>query len=362
MRHFFLSLSLLLPFLSLAQEEIEYKEFSYSEFFRLIENEQSDVFSLKNAIVELDSLTDQRFFTYINAEDGEIEFTPSQKDSLIIDKELRLENVFFNYEKRTVIFLAHISFREKVSLVNSAGYFLRSTFEERLSIRFDNQFEKFQLQVVGEGLESGLVFHNSSIKDGIRLINIPVQKQLPVQLVFESCLITRKNPPMMQSFGAFNFSYFGLADNIFKDLNSVYLSGSGNSFFDIVSNSFNEAHLEINLSDKNNDRLVIAENKTEYPVRMWLSENIQNASIEWEQFSNGIFSSEGFNDYTAENRTNYDDYQDFLSNEFEALIESYNEKGRIENKQKYKKEVQLLGILNDIYKNNMTLNRPMPLI
>ena len=351
MKRFLTLAVLLLSFFSaLAQEEMQYKVYSYAEFFRMIENEPSEQFSLKNASIELDSLTDQRFFTVLNQDNDELEFTALQKDSITISKEVMLENVFFKHENATMVYLAHISFQEKVTLINSIGRFYNCKFEESLSISFDSQFEGIQLKVYGFKGKPSLFFENSSFKDGISLRPNEVENQISVQLGFNSCLIERKKPPFRQNFNAFDLTYFGLDDNTFKNISAVYLNGTGNRLFSVNGNTFEKTHVKFYLAHKNNDRVEITENKIENPVILGLPENIQNARIDWEQFPNGVLSIEGFGDYEYENRSNYEDYQTYLSKEYGELIDAYIQKGRIENKQMYKKELQLLGILNDIYK------------
>ena len=43
-------------------QEIKYKEYSYTEFFKLIENEKDSVFTLENTLIKPDYKTDKKYF------------------------------------------------------------------------------------------------------------------------------------------------------------------------------------------------------------------------------------------------------------------------------------------------------------
>ncbi|MBT8272582.1 MAG: hypothetical protein KJO77_02165, partial [Bacteroidia bacterium] len=52
--------ALLIPMLGSAQE-VNFKTYSYTELFELIEAEQDSIFELSDAAIVLDSVTDSRF-------------------------------------------------------------------------------------------------------------------------------------------------------------------------------------------------------------------------------------------------------------------------------------------------------------
>ena len=57
MKKFLLLVSCLLPLVSFSQE-IQYKEYSYSQFFKMIKEEKDSVFKLKDALIKYDEKTD----------------------------------------------------------------------------------------------------------------------------------------------------------------------------------------------------------------------------------------------------------------------------------------------------------------
>lgn len=82
MRHLILILGLLLSFLSFAQEKMEFKVLSYAEFFQMIEDEPSDEFVLKNAVLKFDTLTDMRFALDMEKSSNENYYAIERKDRI----------------------------------------------------------------------------------------------------------------------------------------------------------------------------------------------------------------------------------------------------------------------------------------
>ena len=60
MKKFLFLLTILYAFNSFSQE-INYKTYSYTEFFQLIEKEKDSIFKLKNALIKFNSKTDARY-------------------------------------------------------------------------------------------------------------------------------------------------------------------------------------------------------------------------------------------------------------------------------------------------------------
>ena len=85
------------PLFSLAQtDQKEFKEYSYSELFQMIEEEEDSVFTLNNAIIRYDVEKDSLFNNHApNRWMFSNLFT--RTDTIFIDKELNFNSVFLRY-------------------------------------------------------------------------------------------------------------------------------------------------------------------------------------------------------------------------------------------------------------------------
>jgi hypothetical protein len=127
--------------LSVYSQNTNYKEYSYTEFFELIEQETDTVFKLKDALSKYNPETDQRFsFTndvnFVRSRDS----TYISQNDIVIDKHLELENVQFasnvdvsNGFRFLEGVLFDIHFKKPVSLSNTLDLDIRYC-------RFDDTF------------------------------------------------------------------------------------------------------------------------------------------------------------------------------------------------------------------------------
>ena len=92
MKYFFTSLLILTCFIGFSQEKI-YKEYSYSQLFKMIETETDSVFELNDALIVFNPEKDQRF---TGVWEGNSNISFENKDSLYIDKKIVLNKVVFN--------------------------------------------------------------------------------------------------------------------------------------------------------------------------------------------------------------------------------------------------------------------------
>ena len=111
---------LFLPLQSYSQE-VGYKEYSYTEFFQMIEEEQDTVFQLSDAFILFNPQTDSLF-----------SLAGQRKDQLVIDKKIVLNNVHFqllNFQGREgVIF--NVLFKRDVDIDECiSAYFTNCVFE-----------------------------------------------------------------------------------------------------------------------------------------------------------------------------------------------------------------------------------------
>ena len=136
--HSLRSLAFFIFFLTAPQwllaQSSEFKYYSYSAFFEMIENSEDSVFRLDDAIISYDQSTDARFG--YSSFPGSSLRTFTNTDSIFVNKELQLSNVHFSApDRRQPSALHHIKFNKNVLLRNTSSvHFMNSTFEGRLTI------------------------------------------------------------------------------------------------------------------------------------------------------------------------------------------------------------------------------------
>ncbi|OEK04019.1 hypothetical protein BFP71_11015 [Roseivirga misakiensis] len=144
---------------SFAQDEIEYNEYSYTEFFQMIEDEEDSVFTLSNALIRANQRVDTMHFALaenlsLNLEAGNVSSIIDnwpQRDSIFVRKPIILNNVQFvtgapSEDQNSSAFiqsgLYKVHFLEPVELQNSISILLyQSTFEKGLTILTNNPKE-----------------------------------------------------------------------------------------------------------------------------------------------------------------------------------------------------------------------------
>jgi hypothetical protein len=124
MKNLFAILSLLLVSITVFGQDIAYKEYSYTELFKMIEEEQDTIFKLSDAIIKVDIKTDEDhlFTPNKNQEDSTKDNSRKQR---IINKAIDFNNVrFLGYSDRQDGLtrrngLNNIVFEENVTIANS---------------------------------------------------------------------------------------------------------------------------------------------------------------------------------------------------------------------------------------------------
>ena len=126
MKKLLLSFALLFSVLSFSQDlSLDYKEYSYTEFFKMIDKEKDSVFKLNNALIIYNKKTDQRFSYTLNINTNEV-LDIDSVSTISVNKHVELNNVHFQnrYAERV---------NENVSVVN--GGLTKIHFTKGVEIR-----------------------------------------------------------------------------------------------------------------------------------------------------------------------------------------------------------------------------------
>jgi len=353
MRYLLLVLVLLFAFQVTAQQEFKFKEYSFSEFFQMVEDEESDAFALKNAFIVLDTLKDHDFLMTTGG--ASLGSSPLRQDTLHIRKSLRLENVFFApFHIQTGIkrgILHNIVFHESVRFENVFGDFQGLHFKSSVTIWFHDSmidllkkisekttFERFRVSNSIFDIDPRIVCLGGVSKDANPIF-------LMTGCQFKSNSVSNNAFILLREFGRVSYS-----KNSFEGHDPVLLKFMGNSEVDISGNNFGNRW--VNLGFPENNRVVnYTNNNHDVLMGLNLTESTSNITIDWSQFENGIIEGVRFNDYI---RNNYPDLtapeQDQSFDRNTNFRAAYKDSIRIANSTIYKTEIRLLGTLTSIYR------------
>lgn len=336
-------------------QEIKFKEYSYSEFFKMIEYEPSDVFSLKNAAIVFDSITD-----IAHAKIGYLinDSAFMRKDTIKIKKALKLENIFFVRDPRTlntekyIEALYYLSFEEKVDLKNCFAYFDRCSFKKEVSIYFDTTIENMYQSYYNTQFNLLLSFEKSTFMQGIFFRTQSFEdKEIQVQFRLIKCDVWPSNNERISNF--FNtglISNFEISESTFYGDKELRIFSKGKSFFEITGNDFKDNQLELDLGyESSYQGFSLASNNINKPVLLTLGELVQENYLDWGQFKNGIINTRSFFNYIWNNckPSNNDEIYRLYSSD--SLQNVYLQTFRHTHKETFKAETKLLGKFQSHY-------------
>ena len=190
---FFLLLYATLSF----SQETEFKEYSYTEFFKLIEEEKDTIFNLKDAIIRFKAETDSAFIVRRPYLEPAIPIKEFPK--IVVDKHIELENVHFSYKYETKPIkndfqggeiynkgaLNNIHFKKSVRFNNLVcGEILNCEFDGTVRIRNTNICDKDKDYYDDKKLYPFLSIGNNIFKKGIEIFNRCDQKKIDFDVDF----------------------------------------------------------------------------------------------------------------------------------------------------------------------------------
>jgi len=293
--------------LSLASfsQEIKYKEYSYSEFFELIEQEQDTVFRLKDALIKYNPKTDQRFRIYRNP--NEIKDTAYvHKNDIVVNKHLELNNVQFtaNYNGSNNYIegvLLDIHFKKSVRLSNSKSLFLQyCRFNEGVRFQLRN-CEKIE-NLNTDNLPS-ITIQFSFFNEFSFYSNCDNTNPVDYYLIGNSFKPSKKARGL--SLYVSKTDLFVFEENLISNFGWIFYSISNNSGrFRIRDNVFDSDFIHISKTNFDG-QLLWTNNKYTSTLFLELNPFSSGDEIDWKQFKNGIASYNSYVDFTTDKVNQY---------------------------------------------------------
>ena len=356
----FLTLAVLLlltSFPTFAQVEIEFKEFSYSEFFQMVEDSKDSVFIYQNAVITFNPETDSAFINDMNDGLGTYSIQKNAPQRTI-KAEVRLINVHFLEQK------------EGQSNLISNGVIQHFVFEKKISLRhcgeitFNQCTFKAGIDAVANGPGLQHAYKSFPNMGGIRIVNSTIYDQsrfFPSFLQGDNIssyiivltnnifyLDNKENLAHGPTFGRDIFIYGrGTFLTVFE---GNHLYGKGRIFFvtennqvtHFSNNQLDSAIAEIRIADLVvNNELNITNNSFGPFVQLTIQELSAKHRVGWGQFADKLISDQDFAMYGRK-------FENITFND-EKLLAPYYDSIRVVDQEVYQGENAIRGIFFNHY-------------
>jgi hypothetical protein len=339
----------------------EFKEFSFSEFFQMIEEEQDTVFELSDAAIIYNEKTDT-IFSFVNAAFN-AQNPEKRKDSVIINKELKLTNVLFGTtrDRFTLGFLKNIIFRKDLTLYNSNLRLLQnSDFYGTVRINVTDDID-YQIERLSKQYGQDIIVFNTMGFDHCNFFNglrydCNSEEEVNIQFGLTSCEIW----PSDNYYGFWvDYDYqnnFWISSCVFHEDGIVFIRPKKGSVLDIDRNNFGNSTVRMLLGNSDIPDLNISKNHFDNYVLGNFSDLINSHFLSWPQFSGKLIDDGQYDHYFfMMNNFGIDSLDGFTYNEeryHKNNVGHYINRVRIENDEAYYTEKKLRSNFYNYFKTN----------
>ena len=332
------------------------KEYSFTEFFKLIEAEKDAVFTLKDAFVKFDSKKDSSFY-FEESPEG---YVFNASDTLVINKAITLENVHFQnkiIEGEIVnIGIHHVVFNKKLDIHESTSFlFTHCVFNAEVTIDsggFTNAF----LETIYKDrpyYDASMYLLNNVFKRPLYFNIGEIENYSSIAMSITANEFSLTDSTKIHEISVNNIRDTYIDDNDFtgKGFANIFIDAS--NFTSVFGNHFNDFRVSLSKAAWGNSQVYLFEENT-FNTELLL--HIDNFSINhiyrWDQWKEQVLSELGYDAYlkhllkTDENNgLGYDElfYSDTIFNQYKTT-------GKYKIEKAFKFEMQLLGQFYDFYK------------
>ena len=345
-------------------QEIKYKEYSYTEFFKLIENEKDSVFTLENTLIKPDYKTDKKYFIDFELlQDGN---QYKEIDSLFkINKEIKLTNVQFqpytneeiDVDNPMFAALLNLEFLKPVSLNNVANLvFYQVKFNYKPIVTFTPTFKKSYSIIKNDEMPEAFAFVNCLFNDGISVRDNYKEDKTNVQFfIYNSLLksqtaIRNKVNPTNSWMNFNNFWKFEFNYNQVKGKGAVNLFLTNISNLQITNNTFTDiVSMRLDLDKKSSSDIF----NNEFRIQVLLNaSNIlsSNINLDYNQFDKNLLSRNAYSYFSEFINDTINNFKPDKERWSKRNINYYQNHVLIENNNAFKIEIKFKGQLHALYK------------
>lgn len=366
-------------------DELEYKEYSYTELFQLIEDEKDSVYELKDAIIRFDKETDS-----IYAGKGSLMFGSKadyfRKDTIIIDKVLNMNNVqFLPYHFETtstnelIIYqtgFSNMIFKKPVHFVNSlASRFENCIFENEAKFEihpnsttildyFDQNINIKDLEVIEnfEATLSDITFKGVQFNHGLT-INYSFNKDYNsthvnnIMFTMDNCEINSSNISSDSNYIVFyDMGITSISNSTFKG-SYLQIDSSRNELFTLENSTFNEITRLAFSNSEEQSRLKIDGNIFLNDVLLGDDLPNENTQIGWSQWAGKVINLNTYHNYFSHffqsNISKYpnpDNLVQLVYKKHDSLYQDFKENYHLKTADRIKQEIDVRTKYLDFYK------------
>ena len=286
---------------SFAQKTKIYKEYSYSEFIKLLTEEKDTLFELSYAMIKYDSITDAHFKVKLDSLGNELKFSSKHKeitlhDTIIINKHVHLRNVFFSNN----VYLKDFNFKKSVTLTNCILNLSNNSFEGEFEV-FYNKDDDTNVESISRGFRYSISIINNIIKEDFKFGSLEVSENKNLFADISNNIFTN---PLNKSNTLVNLDqsmfvlfranrFLGNGRMRFFSLNTKYKVIRNNEFGNI------ETDFELAQSEPYID-IEFLQNTFNLPVSLDIKHLQQEDFVGWQQFKNGVYNEANYTFYLDE--------------------------------------------------------------
>ena len=345
-----ITLSFLFLSFTLFSQEKKVKEYSHTEFFKMIATEKDSVFKLQDAFI---SFTEKDSAFAYEIVDGAYKFKTT--DTIVINKKIELENVHFEHLRDDIgQALPHIIFNKDVTILDTTSIlFFNCVFKGDLeldtSVLGNDQINEFGNE--HSEYEPNVGFFNTTFYKNVLLDIGSIENYSSIEFsMFYGTFISNKERNINE-IATNSIRETHIDENIFKGKGYVRIAIDNSLFTSVYKNNFGDFRVEFSKESFNDNQVYIVEkNIFNSEFLFHINQLSINHVYRWTQWKRKMLSTGGFDLYLKHlmDQNNTLDYDELY--ETDSVYNNYKSKYKYELDNSYKFEMQLLGQFYDFYK------------
>ena len=342
-------LFLLLIFNGFSQEK-KLKEYSHTEFFKMIAAEKDSVFKLKDAFIAFKEQDSAFTYKYV---DGQIKF--GTNDTIVINKEIDLENVHFEHVKGdSGQALPYIIFNKKVKIYDATSIiFYYCVFNDDLELDTSvlGNGKITALSQKYENYEADIGFWDSSFNKNVLIDVGSIENYSSISFnLFYSDFFSKKER-FDYHVHTNNIRETHFDENLFTGIGYLDFGVDTSRFTSVYGNNFGDFRVAFTKASFNDTDVYIVEKNTfNKELLVYIDQFVMTHIYRWTQWKEKVLSAGGYDLYLKhlmEQDTSLD-YDEIYK--VDTIFNNYKNKYKFEYENSYKFEMQLLGQFYDFYK------------
>jgi hypothetical protein len=333
--------------ISLSAQKSNYTEFSYTEFFQLIEVEKDTIFRLDDALIRYNEKTDARY----KAKFGDTLYNKSER--IIVNKHVELNNVQFlsrlyngtdgSYSEGT---LRDIHFKKDVVLKEVISIII---FNCLFSGNYDHDLLECENEDVRLSRSSRFFIMYSTFTDFGLFKNCFQSVSNQGNVIISNNTFTSKKRNTTFNLTLRNSFSGQFRENSIRSNGVVSLNfGKIGSSYDFLNNSIFSGHIILSLNDISAG-INLKDNQFSSKIICNIDALKSQDEVEWSQFKDRLVSSSSFFDYAQNSTANLLWRLD--STRRQQLTKSYLDSVRYYDNSSFANEIGLKGLFYNHYRN-----------